>query len=106
MEQPARHCAVQLGRSPVRVLWHIVDAVDEGTALAAVSRGVGGDVRGSAGVSGYCRPAWGDLEPHRRVSMPTHVLQDCCLRCIVKLTKVPVVLLVRSTIAEWQGQRP
>ena len=42
VEQPPRHCAVQLGRSHVvRVRGHIVDAVNKGGALAAVSWRVG-----------------------------------------------------------------
>lgn len=37
MEQPARHGAVQLGRSPVHaILARVVDAIDEGAAFPSV----------------------------------------------------------------------
>lgn len=38
VEQPSRHGTVELGRGQALVLWHIVDGVDEGRALATIPR--------------------------------------------------------------------
>lgn len=38
VEQPSGHGAVELGRGQTLVLWHIVDGIDEGRALATVPR--------------------------------------------------------------------
>jgi hypothetical protein len=48
VEEAARHGAVKLCRSHVLVLGNIVDAINEGGALATISRRVGRDLCRSA----------------------------------------------------------
>lgn len=51
VEEAARHCAVQLGRCHVLALGNVMDAIDKGRALAAVSRCIRRDLSGPYCVS-------------------------------------------------------
>lgn len=51
VEQPSRHGAVQLRRRHIRAVRDIMDGIDEGRALATVTRGVGRDLGRAVKVS-------------------------------------------------------